>query len=78
MIDMIRRHPLMSGIVAFLALIVLLSSFPIVPETEQAVVVRFGRPERVSSIVPAGQADRLGGRRPLVSHSICRPARLDG
>ncbi len=47
MIDTIRRHPLMSGIVAFLALIVLLSGFPIVPETEQAVVVRFGKPERI-------------------------------
>jgi modulator of FtsH protease HflC len=47
MIDTIRRHPVMSGIVAFLALVIVLSSFPIVPETEQAVVVRFGKPERI-------------------------------
>ena len=47
MIDTIRRHPLIAGVVAFLALIVVLSSFPIVPETEQAVVVRFGKPERI-------------------------------
>jgi membrane protease subunit HflC len=47
MIGSIRRHPLISGIVAFLVLVMLLSSFPIVPETEQAVVVRFGKPERI-------------------------------
>jgi membrane protease subunit HflC len=45
--DFIRRRPLLSGVIAFLALIVLLSSFPIVPETKQAVVVRFGKPERI-------------------------------
>lgn len=47
MTDFIRRRPLLSGVIAFLALIVLLSSFPIVPETKQAVVVRFGKPERI-------------------------------
>lgn len=43
----VRRRPLVSAIVAFIALLVLLSSFPIVPETKQAVVVRFGKPERI-------------------------------
>lgn len=43
----IRRHPLLSGVIAFIALVILLSSFPIVPETKQAVVVRFGKPERI-------------------------------
>ena len=43
----IRRRPLFSGVIAFLLVVVLLSSFPIVPETEQAVVVRFGKPERI-------------------------------
>ena len=47
MIGFIRRRPLLSGVIAFLALIVVLSSFPIVPETKQAVVVRFGKPERI-------------------------------
>jgi len=37
----------MSVIVAFLLLFILLSSFPIVPETKQAVVVRFGKPVRI-------------------------------
>ena len=43
----IRRRPLVSAAVAFLALLVLLGSFPIVPETKQAVVVRFGKPVRI-------------------------------
>lgn len=47
MTGFIRRRPLLSGIVAFLVLVLLLSSFPIVPETKQAVVVRFGKPERI-------------------------------
>ena len=47
MIDLIRRRPLMSAIVAMILLVVLLSSFPIVPETKQGVVVRFGKPVRI-------------------------------
>ena len=47
MTGFIRRRPLLSGVVAFILLVVLLSSFPIVPETKQAVVVRFGKPERI-------------------------------
>jgi membrane protease subunit HflC len=47
MTDFIRRRPLLSAIVGFLLLVVLLGSFPIVPETMQAVVVRFGKPVRI-------------------------------
>ncbi|HET7605737.1 MAG TPA: protease modulator HflC [Sphingomicrobium sp.] len=47
MTDFIRRRPLISAITAFLLLVLLLSSFPIVPETKQAVIVRFGKPERI-------------------------------
>ena len=47
MTDFIRRRPLLSAIVAFILLVVLLGSFPIVPETKQAVVVRFGKPVRI-------------------------------
>ena len=39
----------------------LLSSFPIVPETKQAVVVRFGKPERILNRFEAGKTDRHGG-----------------
>jgi modulator of FtsH protease HflC len=43
----VRRRPLISAVIAFIVLLVLLSSFPIVPETKQAVIVRFGKPERI-------------------------------
>jgi membrane protease subunit HflC len=55
MTDFIRTRPLISGIVAFLVLVLLLSSFPIVPETKQAVVVRFGKPERILNRYEAGR-----------------------
>jgi membrane protease subunit HflC len=47
MTDYIRRRPLISAIVAFILLFVVLGSFPIVPETKQAVVERFGNPVRI-------------------------------
>ena len=47
MTDLIRRRPLLSAIFALLVLAVILSSFPIIPETKQAVVVRFGKPVRI-------------------------------
>lgn len=47
MTTFIRRRPLISAVIAVIALLVLLSGFPIVPETKQAVVVRFGKPERI-------------------------------
>ncbi len=47
MTDLIRRHPLVSGFAALILLFLVLASFPIVPETKQAVIVRFGKPVRV-------------------------------
>ena len=47
MTDLIRRRPLMSGLVALILLFLLASAFPVVPETKQAVIVRFGKPERI-------------------------------
>ena len=47
MTDILRRHPLISAVTAFILLLLVLGSFPIVPETKQAVVVRFGKPERI-------------------------------
>ena len=44
MIDAIRRHPLLGTVIAVILVALVLSSFPIVPETKQAVVVRFGKP----------------------------------
>jgi membrane protease subunit HflC len=45
--DFIRARPIASAIAAFILLLLIISSFPIVPETKQAVVVRFGKPERI-------------------------------
>jgi len=42
-----RRRPLIAGIAALVLLFVLIGSFPVVPETRQAVVVRFGKPDRI-------------------------------
>jgi membrane protease subunit HflC len=44
MTGFIRSRPLITAILGVLALILLLGSFPIIPETKQAVVVRFNKP----------------------------------
>ena len=47
MIDVIHRRPIVTAVAAFILLLLLLSAFPIIPETKQAVVVRFGKPVRI-------------------------------
>ena len=47
MTGFLRQRPIVSAIVGALLFLLLLSSFPIVPETKQAVVVRFGKPVRI-------------------------------
>lgn len=47
MIAFVRNHPIMVGIGSLLLLMVVAASFPIVPETQQGVVVRFGKPDRI-------------------------------
>ena len=47
MMEFVRERPVLSAIVGVLLLVILISSFPIVPETKQAVVVRFGKPVRI-------------------------------
>ena len=59
MIALVRRRPLMSGIIGVSLLAVLLSSFPIVPETKQGVVVRFGKPVRILNRYHPGEP--IGG-----------------
>jgi membrane protease subunit HflC len=55
----LRRHPLFAAIAILIVLFVVLSSFPIVPETKQAVVVRFGKPVRILNRYEAGRP--IGG-----------------
>jgi membrane protease subunit HflC len=47
MTDFLRSRPLVLAVAGFFLLLVLLGSFPIIPETKQAVVVRFGKPARI-------------------------------
>ena len=55
MTDFIRRRPFIAGILAFVVLFLVTSSFPIVPETKQAVIVRFGKPVRILNRYEAGK-----------------------
>jgi modulator of FtsH protease HflC len=53
--DSIRRHPLLMGFGALIILFLIIASFPIVPETKQAVIVRFGKPVRILNEYQAGR-----------------------
>ena len=55
MIELIRRRPIVATVAALLLLFIVVSSFPIVPETKQAVVVRFGKPVRILNRFEAGR-----------------------
>ena len=55
----VARNPIAIGVVAILLLILIGSTFTIVPETRQAVIVRFGEPQRIlNRFLPT---DRYGG-----------------
>jgi modulator of FtsH protease HflC len=47
MTDFIARRPILSAVFGLVVLVLLYASFPIIPETKQAVVVRFGKPVAV-------------------------------
>jgi membrane protease subunit HflC len=46
-IQRLGRNPIALGILAVLLLILVFSTFSVVPETRQAVIVRFGEPDRI-------------------------------
>jgi modulator of FtsH protease HflC len=64
------RNPIALGIIAVLVLILIVSTVSIVPETKQAVIVRFGEPQRVINRYragePFGQSAGLAFRIPFV------------
>lgn len=66
--DLIRRRPLFAAISALLLVFLLAVSFPIVPETQQAVVVRFGKPVRILNQFNPGQP--IGGPGAGISYRI--------
>ena len=59
MIEAIRRHPIAASVLAFLLLITLYSSVIVVKETNQAVIARFGKPDRILGGQQAGINWRL-------------------
>jgi len=68
MTSFIRQRPILSSALLLVLLVILLSSFPIVPETKQAVIVRFGKPAR---ILNEFQADRpIGAAGAGISYRI--------
>ncbi len=60
MIDVVRRHPMMTGLLALLVLFLVMSTIYIVPETRQGIIVRFGKPVRISNSYVPG--DPFGGQ----------------
>jgi len=70
-----RNHPIRSAIIAVVLLFLVVSSFPIIPETKQAVVVRFGKPVTVYNQFKAGRPIGAAGaginfRIPLVDQLV--------
>jgi membrane protease subunit HflC len=66
----ILRNPIAIGVLAILVLILIASTFSIVPETKQAVIVRFGEPQRVINRYqpnePFGRSAGLAVRIPFI------------
>jgi membrane protease subunit HflC len=64
--DLVRQRPLLFGIGAVILLFLVLTAFPIVPETKQAVVVQFGKPSRILGSTKAG----INYRIPLMENIV--------
>ena len=59
MMEVIRRHPIAASVLAFVLLITLYSSVIVISETNQAVIARFGKPDRILGGQQAGINWRL-------------------
>jgi membrane protease subunit HflC len=55
MTGFVRSHPIMTAVVGLIALFLVITSFPVIPETEQVVVVQFGKPVRIYNKYEAGR-----------------------
>ena len=75
MTDFLRNRPILLGVIALLILAIVYTAFPIVPETKEALVVRFGRPVAILNQYkpgrPIGAAGAgLGFRIPFVDQLV--------
>jgi modulator of FtsH protease HflC len=52
---LVRRHPLIAGLIALFIVLTIFGSISIVPETRQGIVVRFGKPVRIVNRYKAGE-----------------------
>jgi modulator of FtsH protease HflC len=68
MMALVRRRPMLTGILGIFLLFTLLGSFPVVPETKQAVVVRFGAPVRILN--QYNPDEQIGGPGAGISYRI--------
>ena len=68
----LTRNPFVLGFIALLVLIILGSTFAVVPETRQAVIVRFGEVDRV--INPYRPGAPFGQTRRVPEPAIAAPA----
>ncbi|MFC7536550.1 protease modulator HflC [Sphingomonas sp. GCM10030256] len=66
MTDFIRRRPMLSAFLALFLLTILLSSVIVVSETKQAVIVRFGKPDRILG----GQQAGINWRIPFFENTV--------
>lgn len=66
MIDAVLRRPFLWGAAALFALFLLLSTVIVVPETKQALLVRFGKPDRILGGTDAG----INWRIPFVDTTV--------
>jgi membrane protease subunit HflC len=68
------RNPIALGIVTIFLLILVASTFSIVPETQQAVIVRFGQPQRILNRYrpnePYGQSAGIAMRLPFLEQIV--------
>jgi len=75
MTDFMRRRPIVTAVAAIFLLLFLISSFPIIPETKQALIVRFGKPVRIYNQYKVGRPIGAAGaginfRVPLVEQIV--------
>ena len=66
MIEAIRRHPIAASLLAFVLLVTLYSSVIVVNETNQAVIARFGKPDRILG----GQQAGINWRLPFAESTV--------
>jgi membrane protease subunit HflC len=66
MIGIVRRHPIVTAAIGFFLLITLYSSVIVINETNQAVIARFGKPDRILG----GQQAGINWRLPFAESTV--------